>query len=310
MKISSDQNYSRGRFPRITTSLIVVNVVVYIIQVLVGAPFTYGYSLVPEEIVTGQDIQGNHNQKIKHVVGNRLDPRGHQRWRFDTPYVPIKHYPGPYPTVLTLFTSIFMHTNGLSLGGNMLFLLAFGRRVECVMSSGRFLMLYLACGAVGGLAQVVSDPHSIIPCMGPSGAIAGVLAAYLFIQPCNQFKVWLGNFAGVIEVPTLFIVGFWVVWQYSTASTLIDQHGYHDGVAYGALLGGFAAGFVIIRVIFYWSSRQTQRDGAEAEKWPTMDQPARVDGSAASASVSDAGTLLSIHVGARDDHFTPPTRRT
>ena len=127
----------------------------------------------------------------------------------------------------------------------MWFLLIFGRNVECAMGHKRFLVFYIGCGLLAGLAHVESDVHSIIPYLGASGAIAGVMGAYVSIYPLNQMKVW---FVVVFDMPALLVVGLWVLLQYLSAMIDDNQAG---GVAYWAHLGGFFAGFMILRVMVF-----------------------------------------------------------
>ena len=267
MLILGDEGHYHGRFPWITASLIVINVLVYVAQIFLGEPFTNGFSLVPEEIVTLKDLQGTKYHKVKVDVGGYHDHKGHYHPNIETKHFPIKHYTGPFPIFLTLFTSMFMHANVFHLIGNMWFLLVFGRNVECAMSHGRFLAFYIACGVLAGIAHVASGPHSIIPCLGASGAISGVMGAYISIHPFNKIKIWLGFFFGVIEVPALVVIGIWFLLQYLSAFLSLDDDGYNDGVAYWAHLGGFAAGFIIIRAVVIYLRRQ-QDQGALTEAEP------------------------------------------
>jgi membrane associated rhomboid family serine protease len=275
MLILGDEGHYHGRFPWVTASLVVVNVVVYVAQVFLGEPFTNGFSLVPEEIVTFKDLQGTKYHKVKVEVDGHFDHKGHYHPRFETKNFPIKHYTGPFPIFLTLFTSMFMHADIFHLIGNMWFLLIFGRNVECAMSHGRFLAFYTACGVFAGLAHVASEPHSIIPCLGASGAISGVMGAYISIHPFNKIKIWLGLLFGVIEVPALIVIGIWFLLQYLSAFIGLDEDGYNDGVAVWAHLGGFVAGVIIIRaVVFYLQRQQSKGELTEAEPLAPADPDA------------------------------------
>src|ERR1017187_2234370 len=109
MLILGDEGHYHGRFPWVTAALVVINVVVYVAQVVLGEPFTNGFSLVPEEIVTFRDLQGTKFHKVKIEVEGTIDRQGHYHPRYETKNFPIKHYPGPFPIFLTLFTSMFMH---------------------------------------------------------------------------------------------------------------------------------------------------------------------------------------------------------
>lgn len=269
MLILGDEGHYHGRFPWVTASLIVINVVVFVGQVFLGEAFTNGFSAVPEEIVTFKDLTGTKYHKVKIEVYGHHDFKGDYHPRFETKEFPIKHYTGPFPIFLTLFTSMFMHGDVFHLIGNMWFLLVFGRNVECAMSHGRFLAFYTACGIVAGLSHVFSDMHSILPCLGASGAISGVMGAYVSIHPLNKIKVWLGWWIGVIEVPAIVVIGIWFVLQYISAMVELDLNdaAFSDGVAYWAHLGGFGAGFVILRGIIFFLRRQ-QDQGVATEDEP------------------------------------------
>src|SRR5262249_55016121 len=161
-------------------------------------------------------------------------------------YVTINHYPGPFPIILTLITSMFLHIGIGHLIGNMWFLLVFGRNVECALGHWLFLTFYLCCGVAGGLAHVASDAHSLIPCLGASGPISGVLGAYVAIHPLNKIKCWFGWWIGVIELPALVVIGVWFLGQYLSAFFLLEHPEYSDGVAYWDHLGGFVTGMAFL----------------------------------------------------------------
>jgi membrane associated rhomboid family serine protease len=266
MLIIGDEGHYHGRFPWVTASLVVINVVVYVAQVFLGEPFTHGFALVPEEIVTFQDLQGTKYHKVKIEVDGRIDAKGEYHPRFETKHFPIKHYPGPFPIFLTLFTSMFLHGDLFHLIGNMWFLLVFGRNVECAMNHGRFLAFYTACGLAAGLAHVASDPHSILPCLGASGAISGVLGAYVSIHPLNTIRVWFGFWIGVIELPALVVIGVWFLLNYLSAFISFNDDAHNDGVAYWAHLGGFVAGFIIIRAVVFYLNWQKANGKLQEEE--------------------------------------------
>ena len=142
----------------------------------------------------------------------------------------------PYvPEPLTLVTSLFLHGSILHLGGNMLFLWVFGDNVEDGMGHGRFLLFYLLCGVAAGLSHALMLPDSTRPLIGASGAVAGVVAAYLMLYP--RVKVW-GLFFGRIplRLPAMWAIGFWVLLQ------LVSAFLGDESVGWFAHLGGFAAG--------------------------------------------------------------------
>jgi membrane associated rhomboid family serine protease len=152
------------------------------------------------------------------------------------------------PVLLTLLTSMFMHGGLLHLGGNMLFLFIFGNNVEDAMGRLRFVLFYLVAGLAAHLVQFAIDPASDIPNIGASGAIAGVLGGYLLLYPRARVltAITLVVFFYVIEVPALLVLGLWFVLQVVDGSAALasPQSG---GVAYWAHIGGFVAGFLLIR---------------------------------------------------------------
>ncbi len=153
---------------------------------------------------------------------------------------------GVVPAWSTIFTSMFMHGGLLHLGGNMLFLWVFGDNVEDSMGHGRFLAFYLVCGIVAAMAQAMLNPGSTVPMIGASGAISGVLGAYLLLHPYATVRVFifLGIFATITRVPAMLVLGFWAVGQLiSAAMTPLDQ----PGIAFWAHIGGFLAGMALVK---------------------------------------------------------------
>jgi len=149
------------------------------------------------------------------------------------------------PGVAALLTSMFLHGGWLHLIGNMLYLWIFGDNVEDAMGHGRFVVFYLACGVVAALAQVWADPGSRTPMIGASGAIAGVLGAYLLLNPRANVGVLLVIvfYVRIILVPAVFVLGLWFLMQLvDGAHTPADE----GGVAYAAHVGGFLAGMALI----------------------------------------------------------------
>ena len=149
----------------------------------------------------------------------------------------------PWPW-LTLITSMFLHGGFLHLGGNMLYLWIFGNNVEDAMGHMRFLLFYLACGIAAALAEGLVNPHSALPMVGASGAISGVLAAYVLIYPRARVTVIIP--LGILLYPTkisaLYVVGFWFVLQ--LLNGVVTATG-APGTAWWAHVGGFAAGLLL-----------------------------------------------------------------
>ncbi len=149
------------------------------------------------------------------------------------------------PAGTTLFTSMFLHGGWMHLIGNMLYLWIFGNNVEDSMGHGRFVVFYLTCGIAAALAQALPNPDSMIPMIGASGAISGVLGAYLLLFPHARVLVLLpiGVYVRLIQLPAMWVLGFWIVLQ--VINSLVTQTS-GGGVAWGAHIGGFIAGVLLI----------------------------------------------------------------
>jgi membrane associated rhomboid family serine protease len=161
------------------------------------------------------------------------------------------HLPRGIPMLLpwlTIFTSMFLHSGWLHIGGNMLFLWIFGNNIEDVLGPARFLLLYLLSGTVAALCEAFSDPSSTLPMIGASGAIAGVLGAYLLLYPYAKVHVfvWIFVFIRVFAVPASIVLGVWFGLQ--LLSGLIADLD-DPGVAIWAHVGGFVAGLALIAVL-------------------------------------------------------------
>ena len=150
------------------------------------------------------------------------------------------------PSEATLFTSMFMHGGWLHLIGNMLYLWIFGDNIEDSMGHGRFLVFYLLCGLAADAAHIASDPDSIIPTVGASGAIAGVLGGYLLLHPRARVLVLL-FFRFPIAMPAYIVLGAWIALQ--IVSGLAEQTQSGGGVAWWAHIGGFAAGLALVPLL-------------------------------------------------------------
>jgi membrane associated rhomboid family serine protease len=273
MLIIGDTSQHRGRIPWVTGAIVVTNVALYLLQVGLGERFTNGFALVPREITELRDLTKKERVKVK-VRDVYVDRHGIEHHDKREVIFDINHYPGPFPIVLTLITSMFLHGSVMHLIGNMWFLLVFGRNVECALNHGRFLVFFLVCGVVGGLAQVASDPKSVIPCIGASGAISGVLGAYVAIHPLNKIKCWFGFWFGVIEVPALVVIGVWFLLQYLCAFITLEHPELHAGIAYWDHLGGFVAGIAFIwGTIAYLKHQQATGALGESEEAVTLPVP-------------------------------------
>jgi membrane associated rhomboid family serine protease len=228
--IGDEDTGGRPGLPYINLAIIAINVVVFLYQLL-DPNFTNGYSTVPAEITSGKDIIG----QILLVAPDGTN-------------VVIDEAQGPMPIWLTLLTSMFMHGGWLHIGGNMLFLFIFGDNIEKAYGHLKYLAFYLVCGIIAGLAHVLSQPDSIIPSLGASGAISGVMAGYLVLFPTNRVRVLLA--LGIvllrpIMVPAIVMIGVWALLQFVNGLGAIAVTDQTSGVAYWAHIGGFIAGAVI-----------------------------------------------------------------
>jgi len=154
---------------------------------------------------------------------------------------------GPAP-VLTIFTSMFMHGGLIHIAGNMLYLWIFGDNVEDALGHFRFITLYLLSGVGAALTQIFMSPESRIPMVGASGAISGVLGAYLFLYPRARVLTLLmfGFVFLFVHVPAVIVLGFWIVVQIFSGLISYGAGGEEGGVAWFAHIGGFAAGVLVL----------------------------------------------------------------
>jgi membrane associated rhomboid family serine protease len=230
-----DEN-ERGHGPAfVSLGFIAINVLVFLVlqgagASQAGAEFTYGYSAIPFEIVNGVDLTAPRPV----TIGGET--------------VRVPQEPGPSPIWLTLITSLFMHGDWLHLIGNMLFLWVFGDNVEHRIGHALFVAFYLGVGIVATFAQILTNVESVIPTLGASGAISGVLGAYLVLFPANRVTVFL--FRVLVPVPAIVAIGMWAALQIVLGFGAPTEGG---GVAYWAHIGGFVAGLVaglLFRMIF------------------------------------------------------------
>ncbi|MDB5103582.1 MAG: gluP [Fibrobacteres bacterium] len=222
-----DDNSGRRITPYVVYGLVAANALVWYLQMTGGEPFTYGFSAVPYEITHGVDL----------TRANMVDIHGQD--------FPIPQYPGPSPIYLTLISSMFMHGGWMHILGNMLYLWIFGDQIEDLLGHVKFFFFYIICGLGAAFAQILYNPDSVIPTLGASGAIAGVLGAYLIKHPTNRVRVLVMRY--ITHMPAAVVLGFWIVLQiFSQVST---PAGEASGVAYMAHIGGFMAGVALILVL-------------------------------------------------------------
>lgn len=237
-----DDNSGRHSFPLIVFAFIGLNALLWFLQLSSGEAFTNGFSAVPLELTRNTDLVGT----------QYLQLQGQQ--------YPLNHYPGPSPIHLTLFSSMFMHGSWMHILGNMLYLYIFGDQIEDLLGKFRFILFYLLCGIAAGLAQVLYNPQSVVPCLGASGAIAGVLGAYLVKFPRNGVRVLF--FRMITRLPAFIVLGAWILLQF-VSQVSVQGAGEASGVAYMAHIGGFVAGVVLI--FFFALGRNRARARIEAE---------------------------------------------
>lgn len=214
----SDQT-RRGGFPAVSVFLIVaVNVYVFFLELQAGDinRFIDAFALIPFDLTHGV----------------QLGP------------------PTPDPQWLTLVTSMFLHGSYLHIGFNMLFLAVFGPAIERELGALRFLFFYFACGLAAGIAQMLAGPGSHVPEIGASGAIAGVLGAYIVQFPLNSIQtvIPLGCLPLFVRLPAILVIGLWAAVQFIHGFGAVDPRVGSEagGVAYFAHIGGFLAGIFLI----------------------------------------------------------------
>ena len=235
----ADDNTGRTITPWVNYTLIAINILVFVFLQQLGTNerFTYAFSTVPAEISSGEDIVTNDRVAI-YPTGQRILVPGLQ--------------PTPFSVYLTLITSMFMHGGIAHIFGNMLFLWIFGDNIEDRMGHVRYIIFYLVCGVLASLAHVVTtlmfatDPSSLlIPSLGASGAISGVLGGYLLLHPTRRVTVIL--FRILTDVPAYVAIGIWFAFQLISGLGILGGGSQQGGVAYAAHIGGFVAGLILVK---------------------------------------------------------------
>lgn len=212
----------------VTWCLLAANIALFLVQAA-DPDFTYAWSTVPYEITTGQDIANS----------EPLDVQGEVTARD----IPQRPGPGPAPLIyLTLLTSMFMHGGLMHIGGNMLYLWIFGDNVEHRFGHVAFLAFYLISGLAASFAQIALDPDGLVPSLGASGAISGVLGAYLVLFPRNKVNAIF--FFRIVSVPAFIVLGLYIVFQFVDGWGSFFATEQTGGVAYAAHIGGFVAGVI------------------------------------------------------------------
>ena len=233
-----DDNTDRQTTPVVNYAIIALNIFVFVVLQGIGSndSFTYSFSTVPAEILRGVDI----------VTPARTVEYAGQ----------VMRIPGLGPTpgsvYFTLFTSMFMHGGIAHIAGNMLFLWIFGDNIEDRLGHVKYLIFYLLCGIIASLSHVfatslfATDQSSLlVPSLGASGAISGVLGGYILLHPKRRVTVILFRF--LTDVPAYVAIGIWFAFQLISGLGMLGGGSQQGGVAYAAHIGGFVAGLVLIK---------------------------------------------------------------
>lgn len=204
-------NIAHKRFPYVNWALIFINVLVFIYELSLGSSlnqFINQFGIIPTHILADSGL-----------TLSKITP---------------------------LFSSMFMHTGLLHIGGNLLFLFIFGDNVEDSMGHFRYFIFFILVGVLSGLAHVYANPSSAIPSLGASGAVSGVLGAYFLLYPTARIAtlIFLLFFFWVVEVPAWIFLGLWFFLQALSGANTINKSG--GGVAFWAHIGGFVSGYLLI----------------------------------------------------------------
>ena len=212
-----DERVQGGPPAVVTFALIALNVLAFLVELAQPSEgalqaFIQAWGVVPREYTTTQDLP---------------------------PHIPL-------PFWSTLLTSMFLHGGWMHLGGNMLYLWVFGDNLEKVMGAAKFILFYLACGVAASFAHILFGGGSMVPAVGASGAISGVLGGYLLLFPNNRIRVLTRG--GIAQVPALLVLGFWIVIQlFNGVGSMATTSETGGGVAYMAHIGGFIAGLLLVK---------------------------------------------------------------
>lgn len=221
----ADNPGRRVIFPYVNLGIILLNILVFLYQVSLPEPqlerFIDRYAIIPAELVRNLNSPSE---------------------------------------LLTVFTAMFMHGGLLHLGGNMVYLWVFGDNVEDAMGHVGYLIFYLLCGIAATVAQVVVTPNSLVPNVGASGAIAGILGAYLVLFPHSGVRtiVLLGPFILLPTIGAVFLIGFWALLQFLSGFASFGMVSEGGGIAYFAHIGGFIAGLILARPFARYLDRARQ----------------------------------------------------
>lgn len=233
----SDADVRNPTLPVVTLALIGISCLVFLYELQVGgfgvltgggeidiSIFFLKWGFIPEELASGEALTG---------LRTRLD---------------VLDIETPLPTWTTLFTSMFIHGGVFHLAGNMMFLWVFGDNIESRLGRFKFLVFYLLAGVAASLSQLTIDPDSQTPLVGASGAISGVLGAYLLTFPFNRIRALIIFYIiTVVELPAIWLLGAWFIWQLIQGAMSLGLSN-SVNVAFFAHIGGFVSGLIMIAV--------------------------------------------------------------
>ena len=240
--------------PWATFLLVLLNLVGFGLELGKPSSFAVAYAVTPYEITHGTDI----HRPFRYLVepgsaanaSSTVEANGYL----------VHQAAGPSPIWLTLFTALFLHADSIHLAGNMLFLFIFGQKIEEAFGRALFLAFYVGCGVVGTLIQVAITPESLSPTLGASGAIAGIMGAYLVWFPRDRVRVLFFNL--LILIPAYAVIGSWIALQVIKGIFLTGSTAEQSNIAYVAHIGGATAGIVISAMLYFgklWLDRMKQR---------------------------------------------------
>ena len=248
----------------ITVGLVVANLLSFFLWQGAGANEVamYGWTVIPAEITSGIDL----------VQTQYVEANGQT--------VPVPQAPGPTPVYLTVLSAMFMHGGYSHLFGNLLYLWIFGDNVEHRLGASRFFGFYLFCGIAATLIQVALTPDTVIPNLGASGAIAGVLGAYMVFFPKNRVHTLI--VFTIVAVPAIVAIGMWIGLQFLSGYGAIMATQNLGGVAYGAHIGGFVTGASVAGLARLFDSEDAS---------PQVESAAPTTGDASTGSFGSQGQL-------------------
>ena len=252
----SDPDLARRRFPVVNIGLMALNILVFLYELaFIGdqTRFVYTYGLIPAELTSGEDFK---------VLCTTPFP-------FGCPPQNVLDISTPGPIWITLFTSMFMHGGLLHIGSNMLYLWVFGDNIEDALGHIPYLVFYLAAGLAAAGTQILVNTDSQIPMVGASGAIAGVLGAYLVLHPRSRIRTLVfAFFIMVIRIPAVILLSLWFMLQFFSGLGSLAVEG--GGVAYWAHIGGFAMGVAVTGS--YWLLIGRRRGAGPPAGWPPLER--------------------------------------